>query len=73
MTDYGDAQYYLANAVTGDPKWRQGIKSADLSVGLVSLDELLALWAPLGQVPPPTEPTDKEKLDQLWEHHPELH
>jgi hypothetical protein len=42
FTDYGDAQYYLANATTGDPKFSQGIKSCDLNVSLVPVEEFMA-------------------------------
>ena len=72
FTDYGDAQYHLANAITEDPDYRNGIKSADLSVGLVDLYELLALWKPL-KPSPPTYPTNDKMTKKLWDHHPELH
>lgn len=71
FTDYGDAQYYLANAKTDDEYYRDGIKSADLSVGLVDLKELLALWNPVNTIPPPV--SDAEKLSRLWNYHPNLH
>ena len=56
---------------TDDPHYTNGIKSCDLNAGLVDVDEFLALWDVIGQ--PPDEPTDAEKLDALWDHHPELH
>lgn len=69
FTKKGDAQTFIANPKTDDPEHRDGIKSADFGVGLVSLADLLALWP----TTPPQEPSDKEKLDKLWNAHPQLH
>lgn len=46
FSNYGDAQFYLANAKTEDPKWQSGIKSCDLSVSLIDTDEFFALFEP---------------------------
>ena len=54
LTDYGDARHYLANAATDDPKWRQGIKSCDLTVSLIDDDESMSLLIP-GQAMPSLE------------------
>jgi hypothetical protein len=72
FTKKGDAQYYIANPTTNDPKWKTGIKSADLSVGLVYYSDLMKYWD-VFDTPPPLPPTDKQKLDRLWKAHPELH
>jgi len=61
LTDYGDAQFYLARAYTDDPDWPNGIKSADLNVGLKSTEYILSLWDALK---PPTPPTDIEETLQ---------
>ena len=69
FTDYGNAQYYHAKAVTEDPIFKVGIKSADLSVGLVPVADFLGLWDVLGKQPL----TMGEKVDLLWMDHPEYH
>ncbi|MFN2233882.1 MAG: hypothetical protein ACK2U1_06600 [Anaerolineales bacterium] len=66
FTNYGDARYYCANERTNDPDWPAGIKSADLNVSLIDEPDLLALFndAPL---------TIEEKVERLWDAHPDLH
>lgn len=44
FTKKGDARYYLANEKTDDPDFPNGIKSADLIVSLIGLDELDLLF-----------------------------
>lgn len=57
FTSNGDAPYYLTN----------GAKlSADLNVTLVDADAFLALF-------PGHSPSTEQKVDILWEAHPELH
>jgi len=46
-SDYGDAQATLANAQTGDPYYRQGIKSADFNASLIDVAEFKKLFKPV--------------------------
>lgn len=68
FTDYGDGQKLGANEKTNDPFYKDGIKSVDLNVSLIDVLEFMQLW-------PDAEPgiSDKEKLNKLWNAHPELH
>lgn len=65
FTDYGDARFYLANATTGNPSYPSGIKSADLSVGLVERSKILAMWDAL--TPPDPDP-DPDLEDTVKDH-----
>lgn len=61
FTDYGNARGSLANEKTKDPKWKDGIKSADFSVSLIDAEEFLNKFGDDGDPKPDLE----ERVDDL--------